>query len=84
MLKIHLAQGGVGSVSRILWGSLLWYWWLLGQKCRLLPREEGEGSLTGCFGAAVCQRALLCPHFAGVNTFKVSLPPRGGMSGTRG
>lgn len=48
---------------------------LLGQECRLLLRKEGEGSLSGCSGIAVSQRAVLCLGFAGYGIFKVSLPP---------
>ena len=48
---------------------------LLGQECRLLLKKEGEGSLSGCSGIAVSQRAVLCLGFAGYGIFKVSLPP---------
>lgn len=54
-----------------------------GQEDRPLPREEGEGRLIGCSGIAVSQRAMLCPGFAGYNTFKVFLLPRVNCLGLR-
>lgn len=62
------------------WGGYLGYCGLSFLVCRagvqgFYQEKRERDSLSVCSRTAVAQRAVMCPGFAGSNTFRVSLSP---------